>query len=87
MESNRTGEPRGRRRRSGRSAVRLDARALWARLALLKPLPELACPTDWHQLRLHVQAGGRRPRALRPHPPKDARGPRNRGLQRALQAR
>ena len=35
MESNRTGEPRGRRRRSGRSAVRLDARALWARLALL----------------------------------------------------
>lgn len=35
MASERTEEPRGRRRRSGRSAVRLNAQALWARLALL----------------------------------------------------
>ena len=35
MASERTQEPRGRRRRGGRSAVRLDARSLWARLALL----------------------------------------------------
>ena len=35
MATNRTEEPRGRRRRDARSAVRLDARSLWARLALL----------------------------------------------------
>ena len=35
MEPERNEEPRGRRRRGARSAVRLDARSLWARLALL----------------------------------------------------
>ena len=35
MASERTDEPRGRRRRGGRTAVRLDTQALWARLALL----------------------------------------------------
>ena len=35
MEPERNKEPRGRRRRGARSAVRLDARSLWARLALL----------------------------------------------------
>ncbi len=35
MATNRTEEPRGRRRRGERSAVRLDTQALWARLALL----------------------------------------------------
>ena len=35
MAPERTEEPRGRRRRGGRSAVRLDTRALWARLTLL----------------------------------------------------
>ena len=35
MATERTDEPRGRRRRGGRTAVRLDTQALWARLALL----------------------------------------------------
>ena len=35
MEPERNEGPRGRRRRGARSAVRLDARSLWARLALL----------------------------------------------------
>ena len=35
MEPERNEGPRGRRRRDARSAVRLDARSLWARLALL----------------------------------------------------
>ena len=35
MEPERNKGPRGRRRRGARSAVRLDARSLWARLALL----------------------------------------------------
>ena len=35
MASNRTDRPRGRRRRGAGSNVRLDARSLWRRLALL----------------------------------------------------
>ena len=35
MASNRTDRPRGRRRRGAGSTVRLDARSLWKRLALL----------------------------------------------------
>ena len=35
MASNRTERPRGRRRRGAGSTVRLDARSLWKRLALL----------------------------------------------------
>ena len=36
MASNRTDRPRGRRRRGGRrTSIRLDARSLWKRLALL----------------------------------------------------
>lgn len=35
MASERTERPRGRRRRGGRTAVRLDTQALWVRLALL----------------------------------------------------
>ena len=35
MEPERNEGPRGRRRRGARSTVRLDARSLWARLALL----------------------------------------------------
>ena len=35
MASNRTDEPRGRRRRGGQPLIRLDARSLWKRLALL----------------------------------------------------
>ena len=35
MAPERKEEPRGSRRRGARSAVRLDARSLWARLALL----------------------------------------------------
>ena len=35
MSSNRTDRPRGRRRRGAQPSVRLDARSLWKRLALL----------------------------------------------------
>ena len=78
--NNRKDSRRGHRRDGGRTVVRLDANALWDRLALLNRSQswlagEVGISKGY--MSLLVSEGAR---ALRPHPPADAEGPRHERL-------
>ena len=85
MRSRDANEAKGRPRRAGRTVVRLDAAALWKRLALLNR------SQNWLAREIGISPGylsllvneGRAPSGT--HPTSDAKGPRSRGLSRALQ--
>ena len=85
MRSRDANEAKGRPRRAGRTVVRLDAAALWKRLALLNR------SQNWLAREIGISPGylsllvneGRAPSGrIRLS---DAKGPRSRGLSRALQ--